>query len=40
MESVVMALAPRLLTLAGVLVFNSCSRAVMEVKTDNLTRRG
>lgn len=39
MESVVAALVTGLLTLAGVLVSNSRSRAVMEVKIDELTRR-
>lgn len=39
MESVAAALVTELLTLAGVLVSNSRSRAVMEVKIDNLTRR-
>ena len=39
MESVVAALVTGLLTLAGVLVPNSRSRAVMEVKIDELTRR-
>lgn len=38
MESVVAALATGVLTLAGVLVFNSRSCAVMELKLDNLTR--
>lgn len=39
MESVVAALVTGVLTLAGVLVFNSRSRAVMEVKIDNLARQ-
>lgn len=39
MESVVAALVTRLLTLAEVLVSNSRSRAVMEVKIDNLIRQ-
>ena len=39
MEPVVAALVTGVLTLAGVLVSNSRSRAVMEVKIDNLTRR-
>lgn len=39
MESVVAALVTGFLTLAGVLVSNSRSRAVMEVKIDNLTRQ-
>lgn len=39
MESVVAALVTGVLTLAGVLVSNSRSRAVMEVKIDNLTRQ-
>lgn len=39
MESVVAALVTGVLTLAGVLVPNSGSRAVMEVKIDNLTRQ-
>ena len=39
MESVVAALVTGALTLAGVLVSNSRSRAVMEVKIDNLTRQ-
>ena len=39
MESVAAALVTGVLTLAGVLVSNSRSRAVMEVKIDNLTRR-
>ena len=38
-ESVVAALVTGVLTLAGVLVSNSRSRAVMEVKIDNLTRQ-
>lgn len=37
MESVVAALVTGVLTLLGVLVSNSRSRAVMEVKLDNLT---
>lgn len=39
MESVVAALVTGVLTLAGVLVSNSRSRAVMEIKIDNLTRQ-
>ena len=39
MESVVAALVTGALTLAGVLVSNSRSRAVMEVKIDNLARQ-
>ena len=39
MESVVAAHVTGVLTLAGVLVPNSGSRAVMEVKIDNLTRQ-
>ena len=39
MESVVAALVTGVLTLAGVLVSNSRSRAVMEVKIDNLMRQ-
>lgn len=39
MESIVAALVTGVLTLAGVLVPNSGSRAVMEVKIGNLTRR-
>ena len=39
MESVIAALVTGVLTLAGVLVSNSRSRAVMEVKIDNLTRQ-
>lgn len=39
MESVVAALATGLLAIAGVLASNSHSRAVMEVKIDNLTRQ-
>ena len=39
MESVVAALVTGVLTLAGVLVPNSGSRAVMEVKIGNLTRQ-
>ena len=39
MESVVSALVTGVLTLAGVLVPNSRSRAVMEVKIDNLARQ-
>ena len=39
MESVIAALVTGVLTLAGVLVSNSRSRAVREVKTDNLTRQ-
>lgn len=37
MESVIAALVTGVLTLIGVLVSNSRSRAVMEVKIDNLT---
>lgn len=39
MESVVAALVTGVLTLLGVLVSNSRSRAVMEVKLDNLTKQ-
>ena len=39
MESVIAALVTGVLTLIGVLVSNSHSRAIMEVKTDNLTRQ-
>lgn len=39
MESVIAALVTGVLALIGVLVSNSRSRAVMEVKIDNLTRR-
>ena len=39
MESVVAALVTGVLTLAGVIVSNSRSRAVMEVKIDNLARQ-
>ena len=39
MESVVAALVTGVLVLAGVLVSNSRSRAVMEVKNDNLARQ-
>ena len=39
MESVVAALVTGVLTLAGVLVPNASSCAVMEVKIDNLTKR-
>lgn len=39
MESVVAALVTGALTFAGMLASNSRSRAVMEVKIDNLTRR-
>lgn len=39
MESVVAALVTGVLTLAGVLVPNLGSRAVMEVKIDDLTRQ-
>ena len=39
MESVIAALVTGVLTLIGVLVSNSRSRAVMEVKIDNLTRQ-
>ena len=39
MESVIAALVTGVLTLAGVLVSNSRSRAVMEVKIDNLARQ-
>jgi outer membrane murein-binding lipoprotein Lpp len=38
-ESVIAALVTGVLTLIGVLVSNSRSRAVMEVKIDNLTRQ-
>ena len=39
MESVIAALVTGVLTLIGVLVSNSRSRAVMEVKIDSLTRQ-
>ena len=39
MESVIAALATGVLTLIGVLVSNSRSRAVIEVKIDNPTRQ-
>ena len=39
MESVVAALVTGVLALAGALVSNTRSRAVMEVKIDNLTRQ-
>ena len=39
MESVVAALVTGVLTLAGVVVSSSRSRAVMEVKIDNLARQ-
>lgn len=39
MESVVAALVTGVLVLAGVLVSNSRSRAVMEAKNDNLARQ-
>lgn len=39
MESAIAALVTGVLTLIGVLVSNSRSRAVMEVKIDNLTRQ-
>ena len=39
MESVIAALVTGMLALAGVIVSNSRSRAVMEVKMDNLTRQ-
>jgi outer membrane murein-binding lipoprotein Lpp len=39
MESVIAALVTGVLTLIGVIVSNSRSRAVMEVKIDNLTRQ-
>lgn len=39
MESVIAALVTGVLALAGVLVSNSRSRAVMEVKIDSLTRQ-
>ena len=39
MESVIAALVTGVLTLIGVRVSNSRSRAVMEVKIDNLTRQ-
>ena len=38
MKAVAAALVTGLLTLPGILVSNSCSRAVMEVKIDNLAR--
>lgn len=39
MESVIAALVTGVLTLVGVIVSNSRSRAVMEVKIDNLARQ-
>ena len=39
MESVLAAAITGVLTLIGVLVSNSCSRAVMEVKLDTLSER-
>lgn len=39
MESAIAALVTGVLTLAGVIVSNSRSRAVTEVKIDNLTRQ-
>lgn len=39
MESVIAALVTGVLTLLGVIVSNSRSRAVMEVKIDNLARQ-
>lgn len=39
MESVIAALVTDVLTLIGVIVSNSRSRAVMEVKIDNLARQ-
>lgn len=39
MESVIAALVTGVLTLIGVIVSNSRSRAVMEMKIDNLTRQ-
>ncbi|MGN8940137.1 hypothetical protein ACTQX1_02420 [Collinsella bouchesdurhonensis] len=39
MESVIAALVTGVLTLIGVIVSNSRSRAVMEVKIDNLARQ-
>ena len=39
MESVVAALVTGVLTLADIIVFNSRSRAVKEVKIDNLARQ-
>ena len=39
MGSVVAAFVTGVLTLAGVIVPNSCTRAVMEVKIDNLARQ-
>lgn len=39
MESVIAALVTGVLTLVGVVVSNGRSRAVMEVKIDNLTRQ-
>ena len=39
MESVVAALVTEMLTLAGVIVPNSRSRAIMEVKIGSLTRQ-
>ena len=39
METVIVALISGAVTLAGVLASNSKSRAVMEQKTDELTRR-
>ena len=40
MESVIAALVTGVLTLVGVVVSNGRSRAVMEVKIDNLARQG
>ena len=39
MESIVVAVITGVVTLVGVILSNSKSRAVMEVKLDNLTRK-
>lgn len=39
MESIAVALIGGVVTLVGVIASNSCSRAVMELKIDELTRR-
>ena len=39
MESVIVAVITGVVTLVGVILSNSKSRAVMEVKLDNLTRK-
>ena len=38
-ESIAVALIDGVVTLVGVIASNSCSRAVMELKIDELTRR-